>query len=73
MKFRYLFRDIQIGALTPYMLAGYHFVDLDSNKTFTTTGPIWVATGTPTFLRTDAYNSAFAGFGGIVPFNSGLF
>jgi hypothetical protein len=69
LKFRYLFRDIQIGGMTPYALGGYHFVDVDSNKTFTTPGPIWVATGTPTFLRADAYNSAFAGFGGIVPFN----
>jgi len=69
LKFRYLFRDVQIGGMTPYMLGGYNFVSLDSNKTFTTPYVIWMGTGTPTFLRTNDYNSAFAGFGGILPFN----
>jgi hypothetical protein len=69
LKIRYLFRDTQIAGLTPYMLVGYNFVALDANKTFTTPHVIWTGTGTPTFLRTDDYNSAFVGLGGIVPFN----
>ena len=72
VKFRYLFRDINLGTkempMSPYVLAGYSYFRVGEDHKLDTANWIWTRTGTPNKLRTTTYQSGFIGGGFLAAF-----
>jgi hypothetical protein len=68
-KLRYLLRNLEIYGTTPYLLAGYNNILLDTPLTILNPFRVFTATQTPVLQRAVDFNQGFAGVGGIHPIN----
>jgi len=69
LKLRYLLRDVEFFGTTPYLLVGYNNTLFDTPLTILNPFMVFTVTQTPVLQRRIEYNQAFAGAGGIHPFN----
>ena len=67
MTLRWLARDLSTSFVTPYLLAGYAWVDTRADINITT-GPRNGCTGTTNYSRDFKYTAPLLGIGGIFPF-----